>query len=272
MRMDRDEFMPHAPAHAGRVRVNHSSDSCHGGRDSMTVERMTDGSVRAYCFRCGYRGFVGADVYRKTATELRAKYEHVHGTPSRSRVRTKPESGGTKGYRSYPALVRSWINEAGLDNTHWIIEESEWFESHNSLYIPVQQGLSIIGWVMRSFNPKDYRPVPLVSMDNWYAHYLTPEASTVVLTEDVLSCYRCYIDSNHDAIALMGTEIKDSIINTMLKHNYHKAIVFLDGDNTTVRMKARKITKRLPFLDTKIIETGRDPKRHSKGELTCLLT
>jgi hypothetical protein len=151
-------------------------------------------------------------------------------------------------------------------------DDFEYFDKEDALYIPVRQRWTLVGWVRRSFTPKDYRPVPLVGMDKFYAHYDSPEASTVVLTEDVLSAFRCYAESNHDSISLMGTEIRDTIVDAIMKCGYSEAIIFLDGDNPIVRMKARKIAKRLPFLSTRIIEDGRDPKRHSKEELTCLLT
>lgn len=270
-RMTADEFVPLAPSH-GKVRVNHTSDSCSGGRDSMVVERKEDGSIHAYCFRCGARGYAGADGYRKSATELREKFGGVRSDVGRGPVRSKPESGGVKGYGGFPAHVRAWLSGAGLSPAAVDAHDCEYFDREDALYIGVLQVDRMIGWVRRSFNPKDYRPVPLVSMDRFYGHWWTPEAGTVVLTEDVLSAYRCFVDSKHDSISLMGTEIRDTIVDTILLHRYHTAIVFLDGDNPTVRMKARKIAKRLPFLSTRIIEDGRDPKRHSKEELTCLLT
>ncbi len=268
-RMTTDEFVPLAPAH-GKVRVNHTSDSCSGGRDSMIVERKEDGSISAYCFRCGARGYAGADGYRKSSTELRERFGGVRSDVGRGPVRSKPESGGVKGYGGFPAHVRAWLSGGGI--LHVDCDQYEYFDKEDALYIPVQQGVDVVGWVRRSFNPKDYRPVPLVSMDKFYAHYHTAEAGTVVLTEDVLSAYRCFVESGHDSISLMGTEIRDTIVDTIMRCRYHTAIVFLDGDNPTVRVKARKIAKRLPFLSTRIIEDGRDPKRHSKEELTCLLT
>jgi hypothetical protein len=148
----------------------------------------------------------------------------------------------------------------------------EYFEKEDALYIPVLKMFNLVGWTRRTFSPKDYRPVPLVPMESFFAHYGMPETGTVVLTEDTISAYRCFVESSHDSISLMGTEIRDTIVDTIMRHRYHTAIVFLDGDNPIVRMKARKIAKRLPFLSTRIIEDGRDPKRHSKEELTCLLT
>jgi hypothetical protein len=89
--------------------------------------------------------------------------------------------------------------------------------------------------------------------------------------EDILSCYRVH-EAGFDAIALMGTEIKDGVVAAVQEGRYKEAVVFLDADNPTVRMKARRIAKRLAFTSTRVLETGKDPKRHTEEQLKCLLT
>lgn len=270
-RMTLEEFEHLAPAYVGSVRANHTSDTCSGGRDSMIVTRKSDGTVNAHCFRCGAWGLHLPSSYRRSVAEIRGGIGRCDEAASHRTVRGKPESGGAAGYRACPIVVRAWLAEAHITGEAET-RGFEWFDKDNHLYIPVLKSDVLVGWARRSFNPKDYRPVMLVESSKFFAHYASTEAGTVVLCEDVLSAYRCFRDTMHDSIALMGTEIKDSIIQTVMEKGYHTAIVFLDGDNPTVRMKARKIAKRLPFLNTRIIEDGRDPKRHSPGELSCLLT
>jgi DNA primase len=72
-------------------------------------------------------------------------------------------------------------------------------------------------------------------------------------------------------MGLLGVSIKPQAIEAILKAGYEEAVVFLDGDNPQVRMAARAIAKRLPFLRTRIVETGTDPKDYSKEELSCLI-
>ena len=76
---------------------------------------------------------------------------------------------------------------------------------------------------------------------------------------------------NGDSIAIFGVHPKPSIVQRILMGDYDKAYIFLDGDNPTVRMKAREIPKRLPFIKCEIIETGCDPKHLSKEQIEELI-
>lgn len=144
-----------------------------------------------------------------------------------------------------------------------------WSEQQGALYVPVSNQREVVGYARRTFDPKSYRPVT-EDISKFFAWVRKPSA-TCVLTEDVLSCYRIARATPFDSIALMGTELKDGVKLALAQSDYQNVIVFLDGDNPIVRMKARKIAKSLPFLRTTVVEDGRDPKRHTDEELCSIL-
>lgn len=101
-----------------------------------------------------------------------------------------------------------------------------------------------------------------------FGHYLAATSSskpTVVIVEDLISAIKC--SQVVDSIAILGVHPSSYVVEKILKEGYKRAFVFLDGDNPVVRMKAREIGKRLPFVETVVIETGKDPKEHTVEEL-----
>lgn len=101
-----------------------------------------------------------------------------------------------------------------------------------------------------------------------YGHYIKG-TEVLTLTEDTISALRC--SEICDTMSLLGVNIKPRMIEEIAKAGYKEVVIFLDGDNPRVRMAARKIAKRLPFLRTRIVETGSDPKHYSPEELECLI-
>lgn len=277
--MKQEEWTHLVPKNAGKVRVNHIADDCSGGSDSMIVERCEDGTATSYCFRCGGRGFIRGDAYYKQPTH---RNKSVDGTtadgageagryPTGSSGRIIPEDL-TDMWTAFPVEARHWLMKAGVSSSPVI----KWSDEREALYITVLQGSLVttgtkhVGYVIRGFNPKYY----LTNTDckeEFYGHYICPTSKhkTVVLVEDVLSAMR--VSELHDAVCLLGVHAKPAVLTKLFSCGYTDAIVFLDGDNTQVKMKARQLAKRLCWMNTRIVETGRDPKDYSKEELDKLL-
>lgn len=172
-----------------------------------------------------------------------------------------------------------WLGKAGITLTQARDYGILWSDSRSTLYIPVKQegfsvyGPIVTGYVLRAFDPKGYLTL---SNDNdrfWgllRASEGHPEMKgTLVLVEDVLSGLR--VQEICDTLILCGTELRPTALSAVIKEGYRKAIIFLDGDNPTVKMKARKIQKRLSWLNPRIIETGLDPKLYPKSQLEKLI-
>lgn len=266
-----DEWEHHVPKSVGRIRANHTTASCTGGSDSLLVERKADGSSSAYCFRCGGSGWRSADPYYVPLAERRTSDSRRIGVAA-----TAAPDDATGEWGAFPKEVKAWLLDAHF--TPVIIKDNGlvWSDKTSSLYIPVRQytdgGYTHHGWVVRQFNPKGYY-TRTDDIEGFYGYYKAKDVidnSTVVLVEDTLSAIR--VAELYDAIALLGVNIKPAVLSHILRSGYKRAVIFLDGDNTTVRLQARKIAKRLSWLDTKLIETGTDPKHYTKEELDTLLT
>lgn len=272
--MPRSEWEHLVPESVGKIRANHKGESCSGDSDSLIIERRSDGSVSAHCFRCGGSGFIGPAGYFKPPVRL---YESSDGGGdghvSETGLWLPDDASGEWG--AFPVEAKKWLLDARISPVIIADRGFMWSDSKAALYIPVQQegdsafGRKIVGHAVRLFNPKGYF-TKTNDKDNFYGYYKAPvETDTVVLVEDVLSAIR--VAEVVDSISLMGVHVKPAVLSRVLTGGYKRAIIFLDGDNPQVRMKAREAAKRLSWLPTRIVETGTDPKRHSKEELDKLL-
>lgn len=274
-RLPLDDWLPFAPEKRGSVRVNHNSSDCSGGRDSMTITRYEDGGLFAYCFRCGGRGYHNPTRHFKSATTLASGGSSSSAIPSGKR--SSPPGDSTGEWGRFPRVAREWLMAGGVSAVISDAQGFLWSEEKEKLWIPVRQyskittGSKLVGWIERGFNPKSY----LTRTDNkeeFYGYYLTDNVinnGKIVIVEDVISALKC--SQVVDSIAITGVHPKESVIAAILKNGYKQAYIFLDADNPTVRMKAREIPKRLPFVASRVIETGRDPKHHSIQEIEELI-
>lgn len=127
-----------------------------------------------------------------------------------------------------------------------------------------------MGYVLRGFGEGGRYLTLTRDKDRFYGLLRAPEPhpklqGVVVLVEDMLSGLR--MREICDVLVLCGTELRPSALAALAKEGYQHAIVFLDADNPTVKMKARKIAQRLSWMKTSIIETGSDPKHYPKTTL-----
>ena len=76
-----------------------------------------------------------------------------------------------------------------------------------------------------------------------------------------------------NVLALMGTWMCPEALAWIATNSkrFDEVVVFLDADNTIVRMKARSIARQILFLRTRLIETKTDPKHLNDKELEEIL-
>lgn len=271
MRIPSEEWEHLAPTHVGKIRANHQSDSCDGGRDSMIIERKADDSISCYCFRCGGRGYIHpTPSYVPPTTRVSRPAGLTNATYF------GPPKDCHNEWTAYPREAREWLMQGGVTSVINAKQGIMWSDSHNKLWIPARQWCRTYsgaykdsGYIVRGFNPKSYKVVS----DNkpaMFGHYLNDVITNdCVLVEDCISAIKC--SQVIDSIAILGVHPSSYVVEKILKEKYRRVFVFLDGDNSVVRLKAREIGKRLPFVETVVIETGKDPKEHTTEELKELL-
>lgn len=273
IRLKRSDWEHLAPDSPGRLRASHDSELCQGDSQSLLIEHKDDGSLSAYCFRCGAKGFIPSPGYYRAPKEQGSGHQ-VELTEHEGYL--LPEDA-SKDVQSFPMEVRTWLGKAGLQDSE---RGFLWSPAKETLYWPVEQegrslyGPKLVGFVLRRFSPKRYLTLTKDPESFWGLYRASQGhvegGGTLVLTEDVLSAWR--VAELADSLALMGTELKSQALAFLVRAGYNRAIVFLDGDNPTVRMKARKIAQDLSFMpQVEVVETGKDPKLYSKDSLRELL-
>lgn len=252
----------------------------------MIVEKKDNGDLAAYCFRCGSSGFApagrlvgkalaeaGKAAARKRDASAEEREHPELRDDARGRKRKAPPADATANFADFGQLAKVWLlGKARIPKNVASEYGFLWDETKQELWIPVKQMGVNRGWQVRCFE-ENGRKYDTITEDGsmFFGHHMVMEGSsdTVVIVEDVLSALRC--SKFHDSIALLGVFLKPSMVQAISDRGYKNAIVFLDGDNTQVKLAARKIALRLPFLRTRIVETGQDPKKHSDEELSCLI-
>lgn len=278
-RLRQSEWLPLAPEKPARIRVNHQSPDCDGGRDSMIIERRRDGTANAYCFRCGRSGWHCPTRYFKLPEASASGSGRGGDVACTAASKLLPPKDATGEWGRFPRVAKEWLLKGGLTSVRCAEQGVLWSESKEKLWLPVKQhsktttGSKLAGYVERGFNPKSY----ITRTDdkaNFFGYYIcdTPSVinnTKIVLVEDVVSALKC--SQVVDSVAILGVHPKESAISCILNGGYKEAYIFLDADNPTVRMKAREIPKRLPFIKCHIIETGLDPKEHPISDIQELI-
>lgn len=239
----------------------------------MIVERKEDGTANAYCFRCGGSGYHSYTRHFKSAGTLAKSYGSGSELARTKSPGISPPDDADGQWGGFPREVKEWLLKGGVNDLVASKYGFSWSDSQERLWIEARQyskvttGYKVAGHVVRGFNPKSYL-TRTHDKDNFFGYYVTDNPHTegkIMIVEDVVSAIKCA--QVIDSVAIFGVHPKPSIIQHILSGGYRQAYVFLDADNPTVRMKAREIPKRLPFIKSEVIELGYDPKYCSIEQL-----
>ncbi len=278
VRIHKEDFVHLAPSRPGSVRVNHNDGQCSGDSKSLIITRKPDESISCYCFRCGGTGYYSGGRSYSSPDSIREKFAGVDSHVDEATGIYLP-GDITTALPDFPQAVRAWLSKAGITATGVETAGIVWSDTTQMLYLPVVQETSAfgpvhVGFVQRLFDPKRYLTLTK-DKDRFYGFLRASEGHMegrerrVVLVEDIISGLR--MREICDTLVLCGTELRPHAMNLLIKEGYRKATVFLDADNPTVKMKARKIAKKLSWMDVSIIETGNDPKHYSATQLEKLI-
>lgn len=272
-RLAQDEYVPFAPAHVGTINKHH----CKSGRDNdkLFITRCEDGyTILAYCHHCGY---AGKHDQKETLTVDQMKS-------------FKPLTSGTGDLYTMPSSIRRiqdcdsaeaklWINKAGLTSAEAHDHGIVWAAYYNRVVIPVytfgQLSMMQTRKIMRDdtgpkyCNYKNFEGLPFRSYNR--SSSMVPLRNRVVLVEDALSCIK--VGKHLPCIALMGTHLSDVVLAYLIKRGFDEFNVFLDDDNTEVRIRQQDLYRRLRvFGKVKVLHTqGIDPKEMPHYDLQTML-
>ncbi len=269
-RLARSEWEAYVPENVGKVRANHSTAMCSGGSPSMIVERKDNGWCSAFCFRCG-----GSGSYRPDACYVTPEKSSTHagGVHRVHGYTAEVPTDCTTNWGAIPLGGRQWLAKGKLTPIRAGAHGVGWSDSRESLVLPVTQYGHHVGWVERRLDPKWVRNWAFDASKDLFAFLVPDSVSTnaLVIVEDIVSAYRVH-DAGYAVVALLGTYMKPSVFSAILNYKPQHVVIFLDADNSQVRINTRVIRKRLDvFTTTKVVETGSDPKYCTEAELNTLL-
>lgn len=255
-----DEFVPFAPDTVGKVRVNHSSATCSGGRDCMVIERLDNGNLSAHCFRCGLSG------YKMDSTINPYKHRSTESLPKRGLLKLPTDLIYNK--EDFPVHAISYLFKSGVYDCPFI----GWSESAQRIYFRLSQS----EFLARSLD-KDCPNKWIENIDDKYKHCLFENtiSSLLIVVEDVVSA----LALNHlgiSTLCLYGSSFTarhKAIINKYCTKfppgEPPVLMVWLDDDTPTIKLAQANIANDLYSLinNVAILTSPYDPKIYA-GMLT----
>lgn len=252
------------------VRVNHESPECSGDSKSMKVWRTEDGDARASCYRCGGYGYRASNP-REAAQRRkdRARSNQDGGDWSdESSNKVQLPTDSSSDVRTWSGGAQRLVRQYGITDREVREYDIRYCKRTDSIYLPVYRDGGLVGFQIRCLDATQNKPkyVSIVKKGQWNEHYFVPhfptDADVLVVVEDMLSAIK--VGRQYPAIALLGTELKS--MSFLLK--YPKYLIWLDNDNTIVKVKQAKIKARLDlFGECVILKTPLDPKAYTDEEI-----
>lgn len=259
-RLPREEWYPTAERldlRAGqRHRINHRCGPGH----TILVTCEHDG-VRAYCFRCDESDWVPRQV--STA-------ERIQNLAQASRNERVVEYGNMPDdyTRDIPAAGKIWLYKASLFPYEWDELGIGYSPSMRRVILPVyDQHKRLLGCQARAIFPGQ-SPKYLNTASSCMFVRRGPDASTLILTEDILSAARCGRHVHGASICGVSMDIADLSFCTQ----YHRVAVWLDPDGAGKSGAAKALRKLLLVNpEARTISSRVDPKNLPDAELLATI-
>lgn len=266
------DIADHIPEYVGTVRVVHAGncyDESLSKSRSLKIERKSDGTIAAWCFRCGARYFGRDRSYVPTKGAHRA-VEAPRAAPSVAIYSDAPRRC-VYDLGEWPSVARTWLRRARLTQNHC--------DRYKIGYVP---GVGVIlvdpscetRYLVRPFKNGASKYIVRGGMSEFIVPPATavapPGATTAVLVEDCLSAIRV-ADCGATGVALLGTNLKDETKEKLL--SYQRLVLWLDDDSPTVRViQARLGAVLRQFAPTHVVRGQREPKNLPDREILTILS
>lgn len=240
----------------GRKKVPHC-----GPEPSAYISNSPAG-ISLYCFRCGPDSKQFEPHGRLSAADILAYRKHDDSLQQGRTPSTVPLYDD-----SVESSARVWVLKAGITPERASdIYGMGWDGNSRRIVVPVLHNERETGlFTARATDdrkPKYIMPKGSIGA-SWY-RLERDRGKNVVIVEDVLSAIRVY-EAGFNVLAVLGTTIGTSHVGLLDRYT---PIGWFDGDKAG-RSGFVKLRRALsPYgVEPKRIETEKDPKRYSKGEI-----
>ena len=259
-----------------KVRVNHDTVDCTGDSKSLLIERKEDGTILAYCFRCGGRGVHNTSTLKSIQNRARSIGidEHINTDNGESQENNNFPPAGISDINKWPPKARLWIRQYGITDGEIDKHGITYSDELRRIIIPVFDGEHCCSYQTRKIYDDDQRPKYVTYINSNGIHFIphgVAQTDNIVIVEDTLSGIKCA--RYCDALVLHSTSLSAMATRFLIHKEYKSCIIFLDDDNVQVKRNALKIKNLIDkFGSACIIQSGgRDPKEFSDLELQEIL-
>ncbi|WYW04326.1 DNA primase [Pseudomonas phage vB_PpuP-Kurepalu-1] len=236
----------------------------------LIVEHMEEG-WSAWCHRCSDKGWhpkplpgLHERMARQAARE--AQDDAIRNDPV-------PPMPPVFDVQEWPLEGRVWLYKAALTNEDIADLGIYYHKESNRVVIPVLDDGQLVYWQARCIDGKGPKYLnPLVEKGTVLPRY--GEGECIVLTEDILSAYRCGLAAS--GWCLMGTNLHRNLLSRIMQDG-RPVVVWLDPDwdrpGRPGQAAAAEVCRTLALAGVPHanIESKRDPKLHSRAEVAAYI-
>ena len=263
------EFVPRAPE-SGFIRVDHGF-GCTGSSSALRIERLDNGDIKAYCFRCNQSG-----AYRKkyiTADEIKDKLFNPVGTIPEVLSFNLP-AGLVSDPAGFSLEALQWLNNYKLKaaeiKEHRILFNSQ----YNRLVFPIYtEEDELVFFQYRQLIDDGYPKYISYSKysDRVYGKHIPKNTESVVIVEDIISAIKC--SRIMSSFAMCGSHISAEDMSMLLK-TYTGFIIFLDNDVRQVKVIQGVLKNYFKLFNrpVAVIYENKDPKAFNEQALRTILS
>jgi hypothetical protein len=245
----------HGPIGVGeQMRTDHPD--CGDTRRRLYIKRKTDGVV-GYCHNCGQSGWYRGGVPHIAASTAPPRHPNIELVPADVE------------YGRLPAEAATWVQRYGINAAQWVIG---WSEDYQRIVLPVCNAGMLRGCQLRRVGNYGPKYISMRGPEELEGLYLHAIPKPIVITEDLLSAWRCF-DAGFGAIPLLGYHMRPERIPPLLASNHREFLVWLDDDKPEIQAAQHHLCRMIVALGGKAYQLRgwKEPKLHSDHVLSDIL-
>ena len=249
-----------------QVHINH--EGCSAGEDKkkrLYIKRVS-GGVLGYCHHCGQKGFARDKHTIKYITSKPLSLDYpIPSTKSLPKFGDISTEGKMWLWKYYTKINDKYFKGI-IGDTHKLAL---------CIYDPEEK---LLGYQYRNLSKIPGSPkyvTQYITTDRGNSAWFIKDTNKkLVITEDYLSAYRVYQDTEYSSLALLGTSITDKTITTLNNLKFSKILIWTDPDEPGIKASSKIFKKLEYYLDGVRINIIRhkEPKYFTSDELVSELS
>jgi hypothetical protein len=252
-------------------RFYHCKDGKENGR--LYIKKNEDGSIIAFCHHCGKKGYYkNKEDYTLPVLNANGRYQYPTMENSHVNKIYLPPDIMFK-IDDWPLPARVWVRKYQITDDEVQKFGLGYSPKLRRVILPIYNEKGLVLYQARKLFKEDegskYNTV--MKKGEYIYGYITGEgrSDSCCIVEDLLSGIR--VSRFTDVVVLLSTNLNNKVINILSQ--YQEVRIFLDNDNTQVKLKQLQIQRRLELFvgNVRIIRSYKDPKEFDHIELGDLL-